>query len=747
MPDIETALTWTPRPDLRLQAGPSPLEITVRPSVRLEIERGRVAFQGELVCQAANVPVSEVEVQIPPLLQVVSIEADRLSDWSRPARDRLRLRFETLDTSDRTIRVSGWIAVSSDPLAPEARYRELPVPWLSISGATEEAGTLVIQAPPGVRPTLRESSGLTASPGSAPLVGLTDRLIFRTAGPARGADRVERGWVAGECERVQPSVIPSWAGGLDVSGAISVPGRTDEVDPDDVAGGLGSRLQVETLQGEADAEVSMDGALATLDLTMDRPIWGERELVIRAHRPFDGRRIPFPDLVPLGNGQVKTSIAWTDLSGWSLVAEGSAGIQPVDPSRFPRTGLPVPSTSDLSVYQVLRSGWSLAIQAPGGQVPEGGDPDSRSVSFADVECVLGSDGWITGRCRFLVEAGNSPFLTLEMPSGAPAVVGAGGWATSWTLEVAGGAIADPSGRNGCAGGAVAVGSAGERDGIPWGSDADVGSDASGSDGVCPSEYRVNPPGLLRREIGLAVEVERFERASLRVIQGLSRFDRSSVRDRSQLLASLVELELRIRSALRLAQGPMGRQERWPRELQSALLDRVSQAQGTLGETLRAAGLEDYLATARNRVGLEPADPLSDRSEIAEPPTEFRLLRLGRPSWFRGTIDAREGAVVLEVGRGSTGEAGFEVGPILVGLGVLIGSGVLTLLSAPGRPLRLLIGVIFAIAATVPMEIDLAGYGVLLGLVALGALVRAPGRRVSEGGDISPGTSRSSVAGG
>ncbi len=587
-PDVETALTWVPRPALRVQAGPSPPRLSIRPSVRLEIERGRVTFQGELACQGAKAPVSEIEVRIPPSLQVVSVDADRLSDWSRPANDRLRLRFETLDTLDRTILVSGWIAVETDPLATESRLRELAVPWISIEGATEEPGSLLVQHPPGLRPALRDFTGLTPAPSTSPLVSVSDRLLYRSAGLPPTGRLV---WNE-DGSRASVSLLSHLLfrpGRVDWTCLVryrSLGGPTRSIRmtlPDSWS----SSLQVESLQGAVDAQISTDGSQTTLDITLETPIWGERELILRAHRPFEGDRVLFPDLVPLGNGQVKTSIAWTNLTGGALVAEGSAGIQPVEPSRFATAGLPIPSSEDLRVYQVLRSGWSLAIQAPSGHVASGGDSDFRAVSFEDVECVLAADGWITGRGRFLVESGSSPFLSLTMPERARPLSALVDGASVRPLKDPNGRLLIPLGE---APAPVVL--------LLW----DQPSDSDPSDRLAlpspttgqtplavvvhaPSGTVLEPPPSLRRDVALAVEVDRYEHAATRLVQSLSNFDRSAIHDRSQLLASLVALELRVRSAFRLARAPMSGQEAWSLELRRALCWTGSHRRARVSRTL------------------------------------------------------------------------------------------------------------------------------------------------------------------
>ncbi|HEU5118216.1 MAG TPA: hypothetical protein VFT74_16480, partial [Isosphaeraceae bacterium] len=720
------------RPALRVQAGPSPPRLSIRPSVRLEIERGRVMFQGELACQGAKSPISEVEVRIPPSLQVVSVDSARLSDWSRPAKDRLRLRFETLDTLDRTILVSGWIAVETDPLAAENRLRVLPVPWISVEDATQEAGSLLVQYPPGLRPALRDFAGLTPTPSTSPLVSVSDRLLFRSVGPPPTGQLV---WNE-DGSRASVSLLSHLLfrpGRVDWTCLVryrSLGGPTRSIRMT-LPASWGSSLQVESLQGAADTQLSTDGPRTTLDITLETPIWGEQELILRAHRPFEGDRMVFPDLVPLGNGQVKTSIAWTNLSGRSLAAEGSAGIQPVEPSRFAAAGLPIPSSADLRVYQVLRSGWSLAIQAPSGHVASGGDSDFRAVSFEDVECVLASDGWITGRCRFLVESGSAPFLSLTMPERARPLSVLVNGASVRPLK-------DPDGRL-----LIPLGDASapvvlllwDQPSDPSGPVSDrlaLPAPATGQTPLAlmvhaPPDKVLEPPPALRRDVGLAVEVDRYEYASTRLIQSLADFDRSSIHDRSQLLASLVALELRVRSALRLARAPMSGQEAWSIELRRALLNRISQANSGLQDTLRAAGLDEYLTAARHRVGLEPPDPRSDRSEMAEPPSEFRLLRLGQPSWYRGAINATDGEVALSIDRTTARPSRFRPGMVLAFAGLLVWSALLTWLSSSTsrRPWALLMLTALGLVSTWPLELDPLAYALVFAFLALGALVRPP----------------------
>ena len=133
LPDEPLTLSGTTRfvrvPEIALPTGPLPGLLSVRPDVRLVIGPGRieVALEADLV--DLDVMSREVNLSVPPRFQPVRVEADGMTDWSRPAPDRVRLRFDGPPSLRRQVRIRGWVPVPSDPLATDASRGETQVPW------------------------------------------------------------------------------------------------------------------------------------------------------------------------------------------------------------------------------------------------------------------------------------------------------------------------------------------------------------------------------------------------------------------------------------------------------------------------------------------------------------------------------------------------------------------------------------------------------------------------------------------
>ena len=145
-----------------------------------------VLFDAELVDLGGA--VNSLEMTVPRELNVVGIECEGLTDWSRPAQDRLLLRFDReTGSSRRRLKVSGWIPTVDDPLSVGAQPRRVPTPWLEIAGMESLPGTLVIVS--DTRVEAIGAGGMTrVSSGSAGAAGTTEApkaLTYRVDDPAR----------------------------------------------------------------------------------------------------------------------------------------------------------------------------------------------------------------------------------------------------------------------------------------------------------------------------------------------------------------------------------------------------------------------------------------------------------------------------------------------------------------------------------------------------------------------------------
>ena len=68
-----------------IATGPPPCQVVVDPEVQLTIESGRVAVNLSAIVTTVSGRCDQVELALPPGLELVTVEADGLSDWSRPA--------------------------------------------------------------------------------------------------------------------------------------------------------------------------------------------------------------------------------------------------------------------------------------------------------------------------------------------------------------------------------------------------------------------------------------------------------------------------------------------------------------------------------------------------------------------------------------------------------------------------------------------------------------------------------------
>ncbi len=142
--------------------------------------------------------------------------------------------------------------------------------------------------------------------------------------------------------------------------------------------------------------------------------------------------------------------------------------------------------------------------------------------------------------------------------------------------------------------------------------------------------------------GDVLALERVESLARGIVDRLdpTSLDRSSPRDRTELLSSLVRFEARCGAAERAA--ALSQSERGSAE--GTEISRVEQRILTAREELNAAlvsvGLEEFLLSARSRIGLDDRpDPLADLPDIEEHPAVLRIRRLGKPSYYWGNAES------------------------------------------------------------------------------------------------------------
>lgn len=720
LPDEPLTLAGTTRfvgtPGASLRTGPVPSRLSALPEVQLRIGPGRVDLQmkGDLVEEAGR--TDQLEWQVPTGLRVVSVEADGLTDWSRPAPGRLRLRFDGAPVVSRSLRLQGWLPVAADPLAVAPPTEGLDVPWPRWVGVDAEQGTLVLTAP--TEPQLERASGATLvskeQTGDDAASNARHRVTYRVENPeSLGVVRwqIEPPKV-GVLVQSQLTVHPESAEWLGVLRYTVSGGASDVI-----------HLNVPTAwAAHADVRLTGDGHRLTSEprgevtrwtIRPDHPIWGSERLVIRSSLPLSPREtLTFPDVVPLGRGTADAYIAVVNATAREVATEGSQGVQPTEyASRFRDPLFAQSVDGPASAYHVRKDGWQLRVHL--GTADRGGNEESR-VSLAELTCTLAA-GAVTGLVSYEVSAHAGPFLPVRVPEGCEvAGVTVNGVPTPL--------LRTPSGRW-----LVPV-----EEGSPssvallWktqGTAPPLAIPALDLPGVptlvtvrAPETVSVTSPAQSFEAVGPdRLALERAAWLERRATVALDRFDRGSLHDREALVSSFVAFELLLRTAERsviwnLSGTPGDRDERLRR-----VQERVKAVRDALVEKVEAAGLEEFLDEARVHTGLAiegseepvPAVPASNHTT--------RVRQLGRPAGFLGDSAAlaQPGALTWSAAAAPQGEAwGFHIAALAVPLLVLLlarpleASGrfslvllVLSLgsLSAAGGPWILLAGLALAVS--------------------------------------------------
>ncbi|HWE39918.1 MAG TPA: hypothetical protein VG406_25430 [Isosphaeraceae bacterium] len=642
-------------PAAEVAIGPLACRREVRPSVQVQVAAGRLNWRVDATLLVLEGRDYGLEVGIPDGLQVLRVEADGLTAWSRPEPGRLRLRFDGPGLARRAIRLDGWLAVATEPLSTAPARHELAVPWPNWEGVEVQPATLSIAAP--VAFALAPRLGVApVEPDDGAARGATaaSRRLYRVVGPENPG-------------RLSWSDEPAWLDVLTRSHLTVGPDAADWVAtvryqvarapcgsirlrlPNEWAGP--ARFEIE---GGGELVSSQRGArMTTWNLRPDRPIWGTRRFVIRASRPLPRRgRLEVPQLDPLGWGSVETQIAVTNATGRGLSAETTTGLEPIPPSRFPAADRPTPATWPTTTYLVKQDDWSLrlAFEGPSPTAGPAGDGAATRATLADLSVVLADDGAAEGRAMFDLEARPGRALTIEFPEGSEVVA----------AEVDGRPVVThrgPSGRW-----SVPLGEAGgvapRQVVVLW----RAGARSADPDGgrvvplpglpqrrlptlvtvAAPPGWTVEPgvaPGAATPVAWAELDVERAERLARTVADEI---DRGQPSRREAVVEGIVRFELQARVAERAAARgePVERTARLA-AAQGRWLDRLRSARSGLADALAAANLGDLIPIARSRVGLEARPgPAVATSLVPEP---LRLRRLGQTTSFR--------ADAIEPGRG------------------------------------------------------------------------------------------------
>ncbi len=637
-------------PAVSIATGPPPCQLQVDPEVQLTIEPGRIAVNLSADITTVSGRCDQVEIALPPGLELVTVDADGLRDWSRPAPERVLLRFEGSQVNHREVRIQAWLPVLSDPLATGIANPEVDIPWPRWIDADVRPGQLTVVAP--TRFQLVQSSGATRL---GPAAGAGNRTVYRVDRPealGRLTWEVEPPRL-GVLVQSQLTVLPDsaqWVAVLryDVSGGgaeavhLKLP----------TAWAASARVQVVGDSHQLATETR--GANTFWMIRPDHPIWGSQRLIVRSAIPLPKTgALSFPDLSPLGRwGAVDSYLALVNASGRELVTEGSPGLQPIaDDSRFRAEEFAGTPGVSPSVYHVRRDGWTLKVHGPGELPSSSRPPDEARVLLAEISCTLRDDGAAVGLAVYEIEPRSGPFLALDPPGHSEPL-----WATvnnipTPPLLTASGhwLIPIPPGEDGASQSQVPV-----QVRLIWKSAPSTRAWRRSSSPALPRLDQPNVPTFVTTHTPAALDVKspngsleliprerqaisRLEWQGRGIIDVLGKLDRSSQRECEALVSSLVQFELLKRDAERSARWNMTSPVSYRDVRIARLEERVRIANRALADALHNAALDEFAESARIHVGLVDDDPNSSTLEIPEPNTNVRIRRLGRPRYFQGEV--------------------------------------------------------------------------------------------------------------
>ena len=658
---LSGAVRFARLPELLARTGPAARRLSVAPDLRLTIGAGRLELDLKADLVELEGRTYEAVLEFPASLRVIAVEAEGLTDWSRPEPGRVRLRFDGVAARQRSVRLRGWLPVPLDPLAAGGNRVEMKVPWPRWGEAENAPGTLTVTGPS--KPALTPAPDVTLISSTAPgTAGGTFSESYRVDRPeAPGALRweAEPPWTD---VRVQSQVTlhpnsAEWVAVVqyDVTqGAIdaihlklpAVWAETAKVAP---AGG-GHQLTAESY-----------GATTYWTIRPQRPIWGAQRLVLRAAVPLPkSGELGFPDIVPLGRGSSDRYLRLINAAGQVPVIEGLPGLQQVDdPGRFAAAEFAGPVGVPIHMYHVLREGWSLKIgrsadaRGPGAGNAER-EEDFARVGLADLTCSVASDGSALGLARYEVEPRSGSFLPVALPDPSEVL-----WASVNQTAVE--PFRSAKGRW-----LIALdGIEASQVSLIWRSPAPAPSREGRFPIALPAPVQgrvltriaVHAPEsvALAPQAGANVEPVHRDRLDLlqadwlqkRLADRLARFDRTSLRDREGLVSHLVRFGLLLRSAERAAAGqsvgnPVVREHRreWVRE-------RARGLRRAMSEAIETAALDEFEHSAQVHLGLATADPRQVTLEIPEPVSTVRISPLGIAHAFQGESGAGERTLAID----------------------------------------------------------------------------------------------------
>ena len=615
-----------------LATGPTPTRLSVKPTVGLQFEPGRVVMTVEAELSEPSGRFGQVDAALPAGLELFEVSGPGLGYWSSTARGRLRLMFDGSNMSTRRrVRLVGSIRVSEDARTIGSRQHRMAVPWIKWQDAELLAGFLAASSTSKL--DVQGGTGMTVisseSSGAGVMTSPRNRLTFQVDDPRQLGEvswasipsrvnvRVDSqmtihpdsiDWVAvlrydvlgGALESIHLRMPASWSAAADLQFA-------------------GSRHQLTT---------ETRGQTTIWTITPERPVLGSQRLVIKSSRALLAERaITHPEISPLGRGAVDACLAVVNATGRPVTIENNAGLERVDYSaRFQAREFAEPTGTSPGAFRVVKESAILEVQLPreaagAGEFREG----SARVGFADVKVVVMPDGSTLGQSTYEPVAGSGSFLSFELPSGSTLL-----WATVDSVPVS--ALRSKSGSWSIAleesqqGQVRLIWQTSPTQSRASGSNWPLGLPRAGH-GLCTDLVTIYVPdqfalagevGGLRRTSLARLEMARADWLLRSINEFVQRMDRSSNRDHQKLVTLLIAHEMRLRSAPRGESRAVDAGEvesGVPPETNPAW---IKAARASRVEAVRKAGLQRDLEVANRYLGDGASSPVRATPGVPEP---------------------------------------------------------------------------------------------------------------------------------
>ena len=608
-----------------IQTGPVAERIKINPRLLLRIQPGRIDLGFEADLGDLSRSLDHLRVSVPANLVVLGIEIDGLTDWSRSAPNELLLRFDRPTTRPKKqLRITGWIPVAEHPLESGTIPLELNVPWVEIVAMQNLPGVLTIVSASPIEVAGAQGLIAAATPPAAP--GAIDsqdvRMTYRVEDPGRlGILRWNSAPPLVNVQiQSQLTILPESAEWVAVIDYDVLRGSLDSINLR-LPTAWASNARISRAGGEQYRPSGTQRPISLWKIVPAHPIWGSQRMILRAAVPLTpGQEIEHPQISPLGQGSVDTTLGLVNLSGTKLTTAGSSGLKPITRAQhFDDVDFGKSPDSALRVYHVEREKWSLKVQIPAQtDTPEGAMEESASVLTADMNLTLSPDLALMGQATYETVTRAGRFLTAQLPEQSSLL-----WSTvdlnpvspmkdargQWLIP-----LGDPGSHR-----VEFFWSEAGRPGRITGKGWSVSLPKVGQGQIptiatihLPDELVLEPAtGTLERTLPDRIDLERADRIARQINESLTTIDRRSGRDRERIAAQLIAHDMALRSAehsLRASERKEGpaRKERAARDLEV-----IRSTRKAVIESVRAAGLDDAIEAARSYLATNSHSPAAN----------------------------------------------------------------------------------------------------------------------------------------